>query len=415
MGKSILKKRKREAPIRNLYAGWCPQRGGKQWLERINAECITARQFYHRYVKRRMPVILTSSNTGCLKGFSVRALAGIAGDCIVAVEKGDPDSFQPFGRTDAGSRMKMSFGEFLTRMRDEELYCSTQAVPEDRRGPTKVTAAHVQRLVDRGMIPEVLPLMGNLHLHQINAWIGCSEDGSSSGFHHDFHDNFYLLISGEKQFRLSSPNFTEARPTFGCQRSKEVVVHKNGLISYAGSSVREDGAMVTDVLKWKISKNPDNLEELREELEERLLDEMIDQSELGRVSKDPVTDPASFCVESTAQGEFICETIKAGEMLYLPASFYHEVISFNTESEGHNFAVNYWYYPPHSNGSFEQPYEDDYWKERWERLLKTQAGQVRLNRDRMRKHKLPLQFQYSHSEMLRFVKRVENSKQKLNS
>jgi hypothetical protein len=29
-------------------------------------------------------------------------------------------------------------------------------------------------------------------LFQINLWMGCAPDGSSSGLHHDFHDNLYV-------------------------------------------------------------------------------------------------------------------------------------------------------------------------------------------------------------------------------
>ena len=32
-----------------------------------------------------------------------------------------------------------------------------------------------------------------------------SAEGSSSGLHHDFHDNLYILLRGQKRFRLFSP------------------------------------------------------------------------------------------------------------------------------------------------------------------------------------------------------------------
>lgn len=52
--------------------------------------------------------------------------------------------------------------------------------------------------------------------------------------------------------------------------------------------------------------------------------------------------------------------LNAGEMLYLPASWWHEVTSFSSTSDegnGIHMAFNYWFYPPTSE-SFEEPYED---------------------------------------------------------
>lgn len=38
-------------------------------------------------------------------------------------------------------------------------------------------------------------LMPSLVLQQCNLWIGNSKEGKSSGLHHDFHDNLYMLVS----------------------------------------------------------------------------------------------------------------------------------------------------------------------------------------------------------------------------
>ncbi len=391
------------ARVKNHYKGWCHLKGSKQWLERINADCISPRQFFNRYVRRRMPVVLTSSNVDCLQAFKPEALVKIAGNCRVAVEKADPTSQQLFGRTDSSSRTLMRFSDFISRMREEELYCSTQPLPENREGPKALTSAHVQAFIDRGLIPEHLPLMGNMTPYQINAWIGCSQDGSSSGYHHDFHDNFYMLLAGEKQFRITSPNFASEFPTHGCQKNMNVVIHKNGLISYEGRSIREDGARVKDVLRWKISRGIGDSEALMNELEELKLEELIDRAAVQRRSE----IPPSFCIEATAHGDYITETLKAGEMLYLPASFFHEVVSFNSDSTTHHMAVNYWYYPPCSEGSFDKPYEDDYWKERWERLTKEYLGIKRLSVSRMRRNKLPLSLIHSRGSIRRFIRRIE--------
>ena len=52
--------------------------------------------------------------------------------------------------------------------------------------------------------------------------------------------------------------------------------------------------------------------------------------------------------------------LDAGEMLYLPASWWHEVTSSSSadDPEPIHMAFNYWFYPPNKFDDFEQPYED---------------------------------------------------------
>jgi Cupin-like domain len=63
-----------------------------------------------------------------------------------------------------------------------------------------------------------------------NVWAGNTAEGSSSGLHHDFHDNLYCLLRGRKRFRLYSPADAEHIPTVGTK----VYVHRNGRINYRG-------------------------------------------------------------------------------------------------------------------------------------------------------------------------------------
>lgn len=81
------------------------------------------------------------------------------------------------------------------------------------------------------------------------------------------------------------------------------------------------------------------------------------------------------CPELKSVGHIVCE-VSAGEMLYLPASWFHEVTSYSfpvddnadeaANDKGH-LAVNYWMFPPDA-AQFEMPYEDDFWQRRWERV-----------------------------------------------
>ena len=54
--------------------------------------------------------------------------------------------------------------------------------------------------------------------------------GASSGLHHDFHDNLYVLLRGCKRFRLWSPRQAERMHTHG----RISRVHPNGRIVYEG-------------------------------------------------------------------------------------------------------------------------------------------------------------------------------------
>ena len=51
--------------------------------------------------------------------------------------------------------------------------------------------------------------------------------------------------------------------------------------------------------------------------------------------------------------------INAGEMLYLPAGWWHDVYSFDGEDSGH-MAFNYWFHPPDQDDQ-EHPYQSDFW------------------------------------------------------
>ena len=54
--------------------------------------------------------------------------------------------------------------------------------------------------------------------------------GASSGLHHDFHDNLYILLRGRKRFRLWSPDQAPQLYTHGRLRR----IHCNGRIAYHG-------------------------------------------------------------------------------------------------------------------------------------------------------------------------------------
>eukprot|EP01042_Synura_sphagnicola_P000961 gene961-1084_t len=60
-------------------------------------------------------------------------------------------------------------------------------------------------------------------------------------------------------------------------------------------------------------------------------------------------------------------TLCAGEMLYIPAGWFHEVHSLGPPPLGH-MALNYWFHPP-DNDSFHRPYSSDFWPTDWRRRM----------------------------------------------
>jgi len=74
----------------------------------------------------------------------------------------------------------------------------------------------------------------------------------------------------------------------------------------------------------------------------------------------------------------VCE-ISAGEMLFLPAGWFHEVRSYNSpprtsgggEGRGGHVAFNYWFHPPDvcikGEKGFLAPYSSEYWEHHWGR------------------------------------------------
>lgn len=54
--------------------------------------------------------------------------------------------------------------------------------------------------------------------------------GSSSGLHHDYHDNLYCLLRGRKRFRIFPPALVRQMHTHG----EICMIHPNGRIVYKG-------------------------------------------------------------------------------------------------------------------------------------------------------------------------------------
>jgi hypothetical protein len=111
-------------------------------------------------------------------------------------------------------------------------------------------------------------LAGNLVPANVNVWMGNSRDGSTSGLHHDHHDNMYVLLRGRKKFELYSPAEVGSMYTVG----HPTRVHANGRINYEESGATaadgDDGAVSARVAAGGVRSAEAELEAAEEAVEE---------------------------------------------------------------------------------------------------------------------------------------------------
>ncbi|KNE69657.1 hypothetical protein AMAG_14212 [Allomyces macrogynus ATCC 38327] len=292
-------------------------------------------------------------------------------------------------------------------------------------------------------IPLVPSYFSTLVPQQLNLWIGNAPRGASSGLHHDFADNLYVLVQGRKRFTIFSPADAKYMDLYGTVKR----VARNGLIVYE-DDVRDDGAFPADVARWAVEdaqakvdaleaqgvKSGDEWERATARLEEAM-DAMLEYAEddlnfggeddfdadgfddneedeedeetadqffkssksakkraRPAEAKPPPADsmpsePPSFSripasalhpsddltaaaanadhKQRLALARRVTCTLDPGNMLYLPASWFHEVTSYSGDDSDVHIALNYWMHPP-TGTEFAKPYPDGYWRAVWE-------------------------------------------------
>jgi hypothetical protein len=253
--------------------------------------------------------------------------------------------------------------------------------------------------------------------------MGTSNEGSSSGLHHDFHDNFYILLNGTKRFKLYSPDTAQYMHTRGIIHR----VYSNGLISYVGSETRSDGVplllfgtasgnITSPYKQWTDPQNKGQLDQKsyseessnetydKEENEEEIVigsgfdykstDEEegepvaayewdndvhddYDESELQEDCFVAADNFSTIPLSALQDKERLIQDfphvatlptctfeLQSGQCLYLPAGWFHEVVSFSsgdsTGTGATHLAVNYWFFPHNLLTNFKYPYEDDF-------------------------------------------------------
>eukprot|EP01068_Selenidium_serpulae_P012966 Selendium_serpulae@DN5903_c0_g2_i1.p1 len=426
---------------------------------------ITANGFYDEFVAPRRPVLVRGAVSersewrGVRQWASKEYLARRAGAVQLNAERrraGEPG--HAFGK---GYREVMTFKAFLDQVMDGDLYMTVQPLPlTDNDTPTAIASEPLTSLADD--FPGRPQLAGKLEPYLYTFWCGHSPapQWTTTGMHHDFHDNLYVVVSGRKKFRLYPPAVSSVMPLVGTP----IGVEPNGRVAY-DKSAREDCALKTNVAEWRQQKAdervdgatarlldattllnslPADAEQARrlarkamaaqrrqiadaEREMESLLDDALDANfadaapveeeaegelsaallddeqfegaaaaEAGEAEGD---DLRHFCRATTeaataaADGvdlltDFLEVEMEAGDILYLPTGWFHEVLSqsaapsdsaspWTADGAAPHVAMNLWFAPPSATGTFEQPYEDDYWKDVMKPLHKKLKAQRR--------------------------------------
>lgn len=264
-------------------------------------------------------------------------------------------------------------------------------------------------------------LIHDLVLQQMTLWIGGHKEVTSSGLHHDFHDNYYFVIQGQKTFTIYPPSDYPHLYLNG----KVQHLYENGLFVYQNNSlsshgtrldhpllVLPDGSFAKDVLEWKLGELEDSMDSpnatskakqaAKREFKKLYAEwEVLDQAESqqaagGSLSTKPLQHPPSFskippsllretCRKTIEESAFpllanahpTSFTLRAGDMLYLPCGWFHEVQSTSeiVEIGGQEYrahiALNYWYAPPDNlrNDGENSLYKNLYWQRTFGDLL----------------------------------------------
>ena len=248
-------------------------------------------------------------------------------------------------------------------------------------------------------------------------WVGGNKIPTTSGLHHDFHDNFYIVLGGKKQFTLYPPSDYPYLYLHGKVRH----LYENGLFVYHGKEkatspilpIRQDGSFFKDVLEWKLGKLEDLMdlpttsrkerkaakmefaslyaqwESFHEEKEEESVDSVKSQDgapitfppsfsrippSLLRSSQEEITN-SSFPLLVHAHPTVI--TLDPGDVLFLPCGWFHEVVSTSCRVDQYEYhmALNYWFAPPDDlDLGSDRGYLDEFWMETFGDELREELG-----------------------------------------
>lgn len=222
-------------------------------VARVPCEGMLPEEFFKSFISTRTPVVLigfptdsewkVNKDTWSAKNLKEKTPP----DMEVRVEYRDNED-ESFGK---GREKQVTFHKFLDEVESgsNNLYMTTQELEYDLEDQPEIISAPLTALFqDFPMSPS---LFSTLVTSNINLWYGRSQQWTTSGLHHDYHDNLYIMVIGQKQITLISPAFAHHLYTVG----KIATIHPNGRINYEGQPTFADGRSPEADRAWTASQN----------------------------------------------------------------------------------------------------------------------------------------------------------------
>ena len=367
----------KRAQTRTGYRGYRCGRPREPVLEIDCARAPDARRFFDDFVRARRPCVLRGYgrtaalgvvSDACRAADSARtwceALDACAGPGVVRVERREANGF---GRgKECRLRVRGFVAEALkshVQNRACEYYLTTQPLAEDAEGRPELCGEPVASLVRAEKLPLTCPLLPSLILANANVWMGCAPFAAptSSGLHHDFHDNVLIQVCGTKRVRMWDPSATRAlRP-----RGGRASIHANGRIVYGGAPVEADGRDALSTASLDLRRQLDAASDSDDC--DALLDAALALE--ARPAPPAAAGPPNFATRAKAPPglpSYGAVYLGPGDALYVPCGVWHEVSS----GGGLHAAANYWCHPP-DGASFDAPYASPFWADDWARRRAT--------------------------------------------
>ena len=202
-------------------------------------------------------------------------------------------------------------------------------------------------------IPEGIPLCDDVFAPGVcrpeatNLWIGDARAVSS--VHKDHFENLYCVITGEKTFTLLPPTdiaFLKEKQ-FGCMRYIHTTAGASPSSSSSSAATATTAASLPgstrvkrdELVLGKVAGDPDSLPWIDTDPAPRVDEHCRGLASTSSLSSSSLSSPSSSSAALLASRRhaYHC-TVKAGEVLYIPAMWYHRVSQTQL-----TIAVNFWY------------------------------------------------------------------------